>query len=103
MPCLRRWHEVGIALRRGRGWASWCPTAVVSTVVFVISRLFRPWRQASTWWALAHLVVGIVFGPIYFIVVITLLAVTVGLLPVLPAAIVTGWLLFVVSAAFGRH
>ena len=68
----------------------------------MIRRLFRPWRQLSTWWALTYLVLGLVIGTIYFAVVVTLVAVTVGTLPVLPVAIVSGWLLFVVSAGFGR-
>jgi len=68
----------------------------------VIGTLFRPWRHVSTWWALAYLVLGFPFGLIYLIVMVNLVALTVGTLPVLPVAIVMGWVLFVVSAAFGR-
>jgi signal transduction histidine kinase len=70
--------------------------------VSVIRELFRPWREASTWWSLTHLMLDVFVGAITFSVVITLLAVTVGLLITFPLALPFAWLLFVLAHLLAR-
>jgi len=64
--------------------------------------VFDPWRRASTWWALTHLLTDVVVGVVTFSVVLTLLATTVGLLITFVLAIPVFWLLMVVSRGFGH-
>ena len=63
----------------------------------MLGRVFSPWRHPTTWWALTHLVTDIVVGAVTFTVVITLLALTLGLLVTFFLAIPVFWLLMVVS------
>jgi len=63
----------------------------------VIGTLLRPGRTSATWWALVHLCVGIVLGPVSFAVIIALGATTLGLLAVFPLAMVSSWLLFLAT------
>ncbi len=68
----------------------------------MIQTLLGPWRRADTWWGLAFAQLGFLLGTVTFSLVITLLAVTVGLLIVFPLAIPFALALFWLSAAFGR-
>jgi signal transduction histidine kinase len=68
----------------------------------VIAALLRPWRTARTWRALCYIALDPLFGAVSFTVVITLLAVTVGLLITFPLAIPFAWLLFVCAVGLGR-
>jgi signal transduction histidine kinase len=68
----------------------------------VLGRVFSPWRHPTTWWALTHLVTDIVVGAVTFTVVITLLALTLGLLVTFFLAIPVFWLLMVVSRGFAH-
>jgi signal transduction histidine kinase len=68
----------------------------------VLARVLQPWRHASTWWTLTHLTTDVVVGTITFSVVITLLALSVGLVITLLLAIPVFWLLFVASRGFAR-
>jgi len=61
-----------------------------------------PWRHPSTWWTLTHLVTDIVVGTVTFVVVITLLALSLGLLVTFFLAIPVFWLLMVVSRGFAH-
>ena len=63
--------------------------------------LLRPWR-ARTWWALTHVLLDAIVGAGFMTIVVTLLAVTVGTLPVLPVAVAIGWMTFVVASGLGR-
>ena len=67
----------------------------------VIAALFRPWRTARTWRALCYIALDPLFGAISFSVVITLLALTVGLLITFPLAVPFAWLLFVCAVGLG--
>jgi signal transduction histidine kinase len=64
--------------------------------------LLRPWREQATWWSLTHLLLDVFVGSITFSVVITLLAVTVGLLITFPLALPFAWLLFVLAHLLAR-
>jgi signal transduction histidine kinase len=68
----------------------------------VLGRVFDPWRHASTWWTLTHLVTDLAVGVVTFSVVIALLATTLGLLVTVVGAIGVFWLLMVVSRGFGH-
>ena len=68
----------------------------------MIADLFRPWRTAGTARAACYIALDVLFGPIAFSIVITLLATTFGLLITFPLAIPVAWLLFVVSAGLGN-
>ncbi len=62
-----------------------------------VTQLLRPWRRTSTWWTLVHLLLDLPVGVVTFTVVVTLAALSIGLLITFPLAVVTIWLLFVVS------
>jgi signal transduction histidine kinase len=68
----------------------------------VIEALIRPWRRASTWWGFVYAQLGFFVATLTFSFMITLLAISVGLLIVLPLAVPFAWLLFVLGDAFGR-
>ena len=68
----------------------------------VISLLFRPWREARTWGAVAFLTLDVLFGTIAFALVVTLLVTSASLVVVFPVAIPVAWLLFVVSRGLGH-
>ena len=68
----------------------------------MLRRVFDPWRHPSTWWTLTHLVTDIVVGAVTFTVVITLLALSLGLLVTFFLAIPVFWLLMVVSRGFAH-
>jgi signal transduction histidine kinase len=61
----------------------------------VLGRVFAPWRQASTWWTLTHLVSDVVVGTVTFTFVVALLATTFGLLFTVVFAIPAFWLFMV--------
>lgn len=63
----------------------------------MLGRVFDPWRRASTWWTLTHLVTDVVVGVVTFTFVVTLLATTAGLLVTVVLAIPAFWLLMVGS------
>jgi signal transduction histidine kinase len=65
--------------------------------------MFRPWRQPfRTWATLVHLILDPVFASLFFVPTVTLLSLSVGLLPIFPAAVPIGWLLFVLARGMGR-
>jgi signal transduction histidine kinase len=68
----------------------------------VIADLFRPWRTAGTALAACYIALDVLFGPIAFSIIITLLATTFGLLITFPLAIPVAWLLFVVAVGLGK-
>jgi signal transduction histidine kinase len=63
----------------------------------VLGRVFDPWRHPSTWWTLTHLVTDVVVGAFTFSIVVALLAATFGLVFTVIFAILTFWLLMVIS------
>jgi signal transduction histidine kinase len=67
-----------------------------------IGRAYLDVVAPSTWRATANLVMGMFVGIVTFTVLFTLLATTLGLILVLPMAVVTGALLLVSSRVFGR-
>jgi signal transduction histidine kinase len=68
----------------------------------VIDQLLRPWRTPATWQHLGHVALGPILGTASFTVVITLLAVTLGLLITFPLALPFAWLLFIVARGFSH-
>jgi signal transduction histidine kinase len=68
----------------------------------VIRDLLRPWRQATTWWSLTHVLLDVLVGSVTFTVTVTLLALSVGLLVTFPLALPVVWLLFAASRLMGR-
>jgi signal transduction histidine kinase len=68
----------------------------------VIDELLRPWRQASTWFQLGHVALGLVVGVASFTVVFTLLVTSAALVIVFPLALPVAWLLFVSARGFAR-
>lgn len=67
-----------------------------------VGRAYLDVVAPSTWRATANLVVGMFVGIVTFTVLVTLLATTLGLILVLPMAVVTGALLLLSSRVFGR-
>jgi hypothetical protein len=57
------------------------------TVDRVIRDLLRPWREATTWWSLTHVLLDVLVGAVTFSVTITLLATSVFLLITFPLAL----------------
>ncbi|HEY5886307.1 MAG TPA: sensor histidine kinase [Acidimicrobiales bacterium] len=68
----------------------------------MIDEVLRPWRQASTWFRLGHVALGLVIGIVSFTVVFTLLVTAAALVIVFPLAIPVAWLLFVSARGFAR-
>ncbi len=68
----------------------------------VLSALLRPWREPRTWWSLVHVLLDVFVGVATFSVVITLLAMSVGLLITFPLALPFVWSLFAFARLFGR-
>ena len=64
--------------------------------------MFDPWRHASTWWTLTHLVSDVAVGALSFAFVVALLAATFGLLVTFFFAIPAFWLLMVGSRGFAH-
>jgi signal transduction histidine kinase len=65
----------------------------------VIRDLLRPWREATTWWSLTHVLLDVLVGALTFSVTITLLATSFFLLLTFPLALPVVWALFVSSRA----
>jgi signal transduction histidine kinase len=92
------WAGVGTALPDAHWEAPWPPGCQVLTVGAVLAEIFRPWRRtewARTWWALVHVLSDAVVASIPFMVTVSLLATSAGLIITFPLAIPTIWLLFV--------
>jgi signal transduction histidine kinase len=68
----------------------------------VIRDLLRPWREASTWWTLTHLLLDVAVGTVAFTVVFALLVTSVVLLLTFPLAIPVAWLLVVSARALAQ-
>jgi signal transduction histidine kinase len=68
----------------------------------VIRDLLRPWRESATWWALTYLLMDAIVGALTFTMVVSLVAISVGLLITFPLALPFVWLLFVLSRLAGR-
>jgi signal transduction histidine kinase len=64
-----------------------------------MKEVLRPWREASTWWSLTHVLLDAAVGSISFTVVITLAALSIALLITFPLALPCVWGLFVASRA----
>ena len=65
----------------------------------VMKEVLRPWREASTWWSLTHVLLDAAVGSIAFTVVITFAALSLALLITFPLALPCVWGLFVASRA----
>jgi hypothetical protein len=63
----------------------------------VIRDLLRPWREATTWWSLTHVLLDVVVGTVAFTVTVVLLATGGALLITFPLALPVIWALFVGS------
>jgi signal transduction histidine kinase len=68
-------------------------------VSVVIRDLLRPWREATTWWTLTHVLLDVVVGTVAFTVTVVLLATGAALLITFPLALPVIWALFVCSRA----
>ena len=68
----------------------------------MIRDLLRPWREASTWWTLTHLLLDVAVGTVAFTVVFALLVTSVVLLLTFPLAIPVAWLLVVSARALAQ-
>jgi signal transduction histidine kinase len=66
----------------------------------VIRDLLRPWRDATTWWSLTHVVADAFVGVATFTVLVVLLATSLGLLITFPLALPFIWLLFIAARTF---
>jgi len=67
----------------------------------MITALLRPWRQAQTWWSLAHAALDPLMGALALLAVFPLLVTAIALLIVFPLAIPVIWLLFTVASFLG--
>ena len=65
----------------------------------MIRDLLRPWREASTWWSLTHVMLDPLVGAVTFTVSVALLATSLGLLITFPLALPFIWVLSVSSRA----
>jgi signal transduction histidine kinase len=63
----------------------------------VLRDLLRPWREATTWWSLVHVLLDVVVGTVAFVVTVVLLSLSVALLITFPLAVIAMWALFVAS------
>jgi signal transduction histidine kinase len=68
----------------------------------VIRTLLRPWREASTWWSLTHVMLDVLVGTVTFAVAFPLLVTTFALLITFPLALPVAWALFVSSRAMAQ-
>ncbi len=68
----------------------------------MVAALLRPWRDARTWRELAHLCLDLPIGTVTFVVIVTLLATSLGLAVVAPLAVPVVWLLFTAAGWLGR-
>jgi signal transduction histidine kinase len=68
----------------------------------MVASLLRPWRDARTWRELAHLCLDLWVGTATFTVIVTLLAISLGLAVVAPLAVPVVWLLFAAAQWLGR-
>lgn len=68
----------------------------------VLRELFRPWRDAQTWWGLVHLSLDLFIGVGTFTALVTLLALSVSLLIVFPLAVPCIWVLFIAGRLVGH-
>ena len=68
----------------------------------MVAALLRPWRDARTWRELAHLCLDLPVGTATFVVIVTLLATSLGLAVVAPLAVPVIWLLFAAAGWLGR-
>jgi signal transduction histidine kinase len=71
------------------------PLARVLSFGRVIRDLLRPWRDATTWWSLTHVLLDVLVGAVTFTVTITLLVTSAALLITFPLALPVIWALFV--------
>jgi signal transduction histidine kinase len=71
----------------------------VLSVAVVIRDLLRPWRDATTWWSLTHVLLDPLVGAVTFTVTVVLLATSFALLLTFPLALPVIWGLFVTSRA----
>jgi signal transduction histidine kinase len=67
--------------------------------VRVLRDLLRPWREASTWWSLTHVMLDPLVGAVTFTVTVVFLAMSLALLITFPLALPFIWGLFVSSRA----
>jgi signal transduction histidine kinase len=65
----------------------------------VIRDLLRPWRTATTWWSLTHVLLDVMVGAVTFAVTVALLATSAALLVTFPLALPVVWTLVVSSRA----
>jgi signal transduction histidine kinase len=65
----------------------------------VIRDLLRPWRRATTWWSLTHVLLDVMVGAVTFTVTVALLATSAALLLTFPLALPFVWGLVVSSRA----
>jgi signal transduction histidine kinase len=81
------------------GWeflaAPWLWPPRLLTVDHVIRDLLRPWRDATTWWSLTHVLLDAFVGAVAFTVMVTLLVTSAALLITFPLALPVVWALFV--------
>jgi signal transduction histidine kinase len=89
---------VGTTPGRGFPAAPWSAHPRLLTVECVIRDLLRPWREATTWWSLTHVLLDLPLGIAAFTTTFVLLVTSAALLITFPLALPVGWLLF----AFGR-
>ena len=68
----------------------------------MLGTVFAPWRRASTWWSLVHLLLGVWVTTLTFVVVVTLGATAASLVITFPLAVPVAWLLFVAGRGVGR-
>ena len=68
----------------------------------MVAALLRPWRDTRTWRELALVCTDWIIGTVSFIVVVTLLATSLGLAIVAPLAVPVAWLLFAAAHLLGR-
>ena len=59
--------------------------------------LLRPWREASTWWSLTHVLLDVIVGTVAFTVTFVLLSLSVALLITFPLAVLAMWGMFMAS------
>jgi signal transduction histidine kinase len=62
----------------------------------VLRDLLRPWREATTWWSLTHVLTDLYVGTVSFVVTVVLLALSIALLPL---GLVALWMLFLAARA----
>lgn len=68
----------------------------------VLSSLLRPWREASTWWAVVHLSIDMLLGHVTTMFVVMTVVMALSLAVLFPVAVAVVWIGFLVARGLAQ-